>query len=474
MTRRAILFVVVLLSAAHAFAGTGRILIINNDAAGVGFNDPTPAAPVGGNNGTTRGQQRLNVFLAAAERWQSSIDVNIDIRVSARFAPIAGCTADEGVLGQAGPLEWKRNFPGAPLANTHYPIALANQLTNSDLSPGDDISVRFNADVDNDTCLGTSSWYYGFDGNHGANVDLFVVVLHELAHGLGIAGATGAPEFSGGLPSVFDTNVFDTALGLRWDQMTPEQRRSSVLNTGYLVWDGPEVRNAAARFLKPLTALSVTSPAVVARNYDIGLAQFGAPASVSTTAGSIAIANDAITEYGPSTTDACTAITNPSAIAGRIALVDRGSCTFVMKSRNVQAAGAIGLIVVDNTRETCQAPSMGGTAPDITIPVISISQDDGDKLKAQLNANTTVEAGLRVDPSQLAGASPQGHVRLYAPCTIRPGSSAHHWDVTSDPNLLMEPFIGSDLLHGVDLTQQQLLDIGWSLPPRTGRRVLKK
>ena len=42
--------------------GNATITIQNNDAAGTGFNDNTPAAPVGGNAGTTVGQQRLNAF----------------------------------------------------------------------------------------------------------------------------------------------------------------------------------------------------------------------------------------------------------------------------------------------------------------------------------------------------------------------------------------------------------------------------
>ena len=38
------------------------IRVINNDNPGEGFNDPTPVAPVGGNTGTTLGQQRLIAF----------------------------------------------------------------------------------------------------------------------------------------------------------------------------------------------------------------------------------------------------------------------------------------------------------------------------------------------------------------------------------------------------------------------------
>src|SRR5438093_8524133 len=43
------------------------ITVINNDGPGEGLNDPTPVAPVGGNTGTTRGQQRLIAFQRAAD-----------------------------------------------------------------------------------------------------------------------------------------------------------------------------------------------------------------------------------------------------------------------------------------------------------------------------------------------------------------------------------------------------------------------
>jgi hypothetical protein len=41
------------------------------------------------------------------------------------------------------------------------------------------------------------------------------------------------------------------------------------------------------------------------------------------------------------------------------------------------------------------------------------------------------------------------------------GSSISHWDPVAFPNLLMEPAINSDLTHGVDLTRQEMIDIGW-------------
>ena len=72
--------------ATSAFAAT--IQIINIDGPGVGFNDPTPAAPVGGNPGTTVGQQRLNVFLQAASIWGSILSSPVTIQVRSTFTPL--------------------------------------------------------------------------------------------------------------------------------------------------------------------------------------------------------------------------------------------------------------------------------------------------------------------------------------------------------------------------------------------------
>lgn len=479
--RRLLLLAALLVTALNAAAGTGRVLILNSDKPGIGFNDPRPATPVGGNNGTTVGEQRLNVFNEAARRWQNALDTNVDILVTATFAPIrGGCAESEAVLGQARPMYWKHSFANAPRANVWYPAALANKFAGSDLDPATtDIFTQFNADVDLPTCLSASNsdWYYGLDGNKGDDIDLFVVVLHELAHGLGLAGA-GA-EFEQNRPTVYDTHMLDQIAGLRWDQMSAEQRRVSVTNTGNLVWDGENVRANAARFLNPVTTLTITQPAPVARNYDIGSAGFGPSTRNAAMSGKIVLAQDAANADGPTTTDGCTALTNPDQINGNIALIDRGGpvdppCTFVKKALNAQAAGATGVIIVDNRRETCVPPSMGGSSEAVRIPVVSVTQDDGAALKTQLTSNAQVSGLLRIDPTLLGGATTQGYIRLYAPCTLDPGSSTYHWDVAASPNLLMEPNISSDLLHGLDLTLFQLLDLGWTLPARTGRTILKR
>jgi hypothetical protein len=480
--RRTILLSLLLLVATSAFAGSGRIIIVNKDLPGVGLNDPTPVTPVGGNDGRTLGEQRLNVYQAAADRWSALLDTNVDIIADATFQSL-DCDETTAVLGAAGPQTWRRNFARAPQADVWYPIALANALSGTDLAQGTaDITMRFNADIDNAVCLGSASWYYGLDGNHGGNTDLFVVVLHELAHGLGVSSTSNGGTFFLDSPSVFDTHTFDIAAGLRWDQMSAGQREASLIRSGKLVWDGEHVRNYIGRFLGPVTTLTISAPSSIARDLDIGTATFGPAADRAAMSGNLVRALDAEGSPAGSTAfDGCTAFTNAAAISGNIALIDRGACPFVTKATNAQAAGATGVVIVDNVRTECASPVAMGTSAEteneaskITIPIVSILAADGDVLKAQLTGNATVSTLLRVDPSRRSGTVQQGYMRLYAPCSFEPGSTKHHWDTVASPNLLMEPAVNADVLHGVDLTLYQLLDIGWKEAPRSGRTVLRR
>src|SRR6187551_2241297 len=76
------------------------ITLVVVDPPGVGFNDPTPAAPVGSNKGVTIGEQRLIAFKYAAAIWSSKLDSPVPIRVSSNFDSLP-CTARSGVLAAA-------------------------------------------------------------------------------------------------------------------------------------------------------------------------------------------------------------------------------------------------------------------------------------------------------------------------------------------------------------------------------------
>jgi hypothetical protein len=454
-----------------------KITILNADQPGLGFNDPTPATPVGGNPGTTLGEQRLNAFRHAAQIWERAIDSPVEIQILATFAPIRNsdpCTATSGVLGAATSWSKVADFENAPMSGVTFPIALANKLAGRDLQLGEpDIQAFFNADVDNSSCLGERNWYYGLDGNNGIHADFVVVLLHELAHGLGMSGTMNVNSgvFFGGKPSIFEVHALDLVTGQRFDQLTAAQRKAAVINGNQTVWDGTRTRDAAARLLDVSTTLRVTSAATGTAAFEINPASFGPPAGLSSIAARIVAPLDAADAEGPTTTDGCSAYTNPAEVAGRVALVDRGTCTFVQKALRAQEAGALAVVVAN--QEPCGLSPMGGESTDVRIPAVGINRTDGNAIR-QLLAQGTADASVSTDPSSRSGASQAGYVRLFVPCEVEPGSSMYHWDRSTTPNLLMEPNINEDLTHGLDLTVSQLLDIGWTQAGPSGRRVLRR
>ncbi len=448
---------------APPLGASSLITIVNKNNAGEGFSDTTPVDPVGGNPGTTLGAQRLNAFQYAADLWGALLDSPVEIRIEASFDPLT-CTKDTGVLGSARPISAVSDFPNAPHPGTWYTVALANSLAGFELGSASDghIKAQFNSKLGTAGCLDGLQWYYGLDDNHGDKEDLVTVLLHEFAHGLGfltfVDPDTGE-EFDG-TPDIFETRVLDTSNGKHWDAMTDAERATSTINTGHVAWDGPAVQAAVPATLANLPALTVTSPASIGGDYAIGLADFGAELTASGVSAHLAAAVDPSDAVGSTTTDACSPLSNAASVTGRIALVDRGTCTFVVKAANAQAAGAVGVVIANNKPDT-SALEMAGSDPSLTIPVVSVTQADGARLRAQLS-NGVVAVTLHVYPRRLAGAAIENRMLLFAPDPVQASSSTSHWDTSALPNLLMEPNLSDDLRHAVDLTLPLLFDIGWN------------
>jgi hypothetical protein len=454
---------VLLLAFAALPLAAADIQIVVADGAGVGFNDTTPATPVGGNMGTTVGAQRLVVFQEAARIWGALLPSNVPIKVSSSFTGLT-CTASTAVLGSAGTTTVHANFAGAPFTNTWYNKPEADKLSGTSLGTNpNSIQARFNSDLGKTTpaCLTGTFFYLGLDDNYGSDINLLTVVLHEFGHGLGFQSAADANgTFIGSgtnqFPGIFDRFLFDTSAGKTWDQMaTDTDRMNSSTNTGNLVWNGA----SAATYAKAYDAkprLVMTAPVSVAGTYSVGTAGFGLPLSSPGVTAEVVAAQDASDAAGPSTTDACSTITNAAAVAGKIALVDRGACFFVVKAKNVQNAGAVGMIVANNASGVI---GMGGSDATVAIPSVMVSQSDGSLIRGALPGTANID----VDPTQLSGADATGRLLMYAPSPYESGSSVSHWDTSAYPNLLMEPNINGDIGLTTDATLFAFRDLGWFL-----------
>jgi hypothetical protein len=440
--------------AAVGTAQAATIIPVNMNVPGVGLNDPTPATPVGNNPGTTIGEQRQIVYQFAADLWGAVLESDVDIRVRAQFTALA-CEATSGVLGSAGARFIQRDFEGAVPA-TWYGEALANAIAGENLSPAEDeINSNFNANLGTPGCLENSGWYYGLDGNTpSGRINFLDVVMHEIGHGLNFQGfhnlTTGAPN--AGFTDIYSSFVYDNATSKAWNAMTNAERVVAA-KADALVWTGANVSAQVPDALGPLERLFITGG--LTAQYDYGTAAFGAPATTANFSGQIVLVADG--SANPS--QGCVA-SPADAYAGKIALVDRGTCAFEIKANNAQNAGAIAVIVANNVE------GVAGMAEDptvnATVPTIMVSLSAGNAIKAALpNAN----AAIQTVPGSFAGSDTQGRARLYAPAVLATGSTFSHFDVSHAPNALMEPSINQDLDSNLrlDLTPALFTDLGWEL-----------
>lgn len=145
--------------------------------------------------------------------------------------------------------------------------------------------------------------------------------------------------------------------------------------------------------------LTINSPASIMGSMDAVESAFSNNnklEDVGPVTGDLALVED----EGASTHKACGVLSNADSLAGKIAVIDRGGCTFVTKVKSVQDLGAIAAIVVDSLPDG-QPFAMGGNDNSIVIPAVMISYENGDILKSVMDTatvNSTMEDVLSVIP----------------------------------------------------------------------------
>ncbi len=454
-------------------ASAAKFVIVNGDDPNVGLNDPTPAAPVGLNKGKTVGEQRLIALNFIGGIWGRALGGNQTIEVLSGFIP-QECTATGGVLASAGPITVNRDFTNARFPNTWYTAALSNKLAGTDLDadggePLPEIIATANANLGKSDCLADSGWYYGLDDKAPAgSIDFVKTMLHEFGHGLGFlsfADETTGQLFDG-RPSIWEHYMVDGKTNKVWVNMTDAERKASAVNNQFLAWTGFQSFVGAQQTLTQGVVTDVfllderglaTLPA--------GTPAFGPGEGARGRTGLLGFLADTRTPGA-----ACAPLTTAQAasVRGRVAVVDRGGCAFTVKALNVQNAGAMSIIFVNNNPVFVGRPQFGLPDPavTITIPSVLISQQDGVRLRA--TAGTTgfsFASATLLENRRPLGTDLFRRPLLYTPTVAQPGSSVSHWDVTATPNLLMEPFAEDDesitLKPPRDLTLPLLKDIGW-------------
>jgi uncharacterized repeat protein (TIGR01451 family) len=175
------------------------------------------------------------------------------------------------------------------------------------------------------------------------------------------------------------------------------------------------------------SVVRANAPAGIAGFYAAGTAQFGSVPPPGGVTGNLVVALDPADGAGPLTTDACSAITNAGAIAGNIAVVDRGTCGFAIKVKNAQNAGAIAVLVANSAAGAFGG--MAGVDATITIPSVMVTFTDGNTFKTNIpTTNVTLFHGA----DTVSTFSSRGPRRIAgSPLRLKPDIAAPGQNITS-------------------------------------------
>ena len=146
----------------------------------------------------------------------------------------------------------------------------------------------------------------------------------------------------------------------------------------------------------------VTSPASLTGAYQAALNAFD-PGFVPIPVEPDFLQSDLILyqDAGATTNEGCGAASNAAQMAGKIVLIRRGTCDFVVKVINAQNAGATAVIVTDNLPN--QLVNMSGADANITIPALFITKELGDALIAAMQTSP-VNVKLSSPPTDFVSA----------------------------------------------------------------------
>ena len=190
-------------------------------------------------------------------------------------------------------------------------------------------------------------------------------------------------------------------------------------------FDTVESPGAAAR---ALTAGASTVGHYIATPVTVNGVSYGAASGEFTILTNNLTAPLAIQTNSTGALDLACAAYPAGSLAGKIALVSRGTCSFSAKIRNAQAAGAIAVLMVNNVAGDPVGMAQDGTPNQPTIPAYMLSRTDGLAVAASGGTSATISATLGYfqtgNADFMAGFSSQGPTEVnfqIKPDVVAPG-----------------------------------------------------
>lgn len=284
----------------------------------------------------------------------------------------------------------------------------------------DSTSPTFNPipvpDPDPDDCNGHGSHVAGIVGANGAVKGVAPDVTFGAYRVFGCAGSTFSDIMIAAMEKILQdgADILNMSIGaaFQWPNHPTAQASDRLVNRGIVVV--ASIGNSAAVGVYSASSPGLGSKVIGVASFDnthVTLRLFtvspddkaigygnAAAAPEAPTSGTFPMAR---TGTPASTADACSPLPEGS-LAGKIALIRRGTCTFHLKSLNAVNAGAIAVVLYNNVAGRF-SPTVAGT-PAITIPVVAISDTDGVLINNRLAAGPvdltwTEQTGTFVNPT---------------------------------------------------------------------------
>lgn len=123
--------------------------------------------------------------------------------------------------------------------------------------------------------------------------------------------------------------------------------------------------------------LEVIAPDSIRGEYEFVQASFGDDLPAGTPELELVLVDDGVEP----TSDACEPIVNGMELVGKVALIDRGTCQFATKALAAQNAGAIAVIICNNSNDPLFAMGPGNDGAQVTVPTIMMSLADCNTIK---------------------------------------------------------------------------------------------
>jgi len=182
----------------------------------------------------------------AALFWADSVRSTVPITVNVNAVNLS-CNYSYNSFVDTQPPAAAINFPNAPLANTYYPIALANALAGVDLQPATaDIELNLNKKmVTNFFC---PHWYLGYDDNYSfLEFSLYFETMQDIAHGLGLIplGNLMTGQKLNGYNDVYWTKLKSEKSNTMLTDLTDQQARDVARDSLNLAFKGEKSWAAA-------------------------------------------------------------------------------------------------------------------------------------------------------------------------------------------------------------------------------------